>query len=161
MTGMDSFFWNWVTFICECKQKVDESCWHDFNYWNTLLTAGSQDVNCSGCSTMVSRLFLISSLGKLEALAKRGLLLSWYFQRARYTSRNMAEAPVKTVGFEMPTKHPWWPEIIAANQMIVSKSNQKKKQFEMKITCTGHQLLLVVTKKSCKCVVTFMCLKED
>ena len=43
---------------------------------------------------------------KLEALAKRGLLLSWYFQRARYTSRNMAEAPVKTVGFEMPTKHP-------------------------------------------------------
>ena len=64
---------------------------------------------------------------------KRGLFLLWYFQRVRYTSRNMAEAPVKTVGFEMPTKHSRWLEIIAVNHMITWKCFKDINNFKKKI----------------------------
>lgn len=102
--------------ICWCDDKVDyrdrlvlEGCDMHLNtkkildfvkcLWFQLatLTWGSQDVTCSGCSIILScRLIaaLVSSPVKLEALAKKGLLMSWYSSLT-----NMAEAPVKTVGF--------------------------------------------------------------
>jgi hypothetical protein len=123
-------------------------CW-----WFQLvtLTWGSQDVTCSGCSIILScRLIaaLVSSPVKLAALAKRGLLMSWYFQRARYTSRNMAEAPVKTVGFEMPTKQPGLPESIAIKKDQHAQNQECCSKLSTENTCTGHYFTSLVDSKS-------------